>query len=374
LEEAGNESVYRGLTRRRLLGGAAAALGAWSLGGCGGIHGRRLEDLDPRVPALLAAATSVDFHSHAAGASNARVPRFDLADHMRRGHLSAVCLCHSADGPVIHRPASGGRIRQYRDPAPGELHAHTERRLAFMDALVAQHGMTRVLTPDDLEAARAAGRPALIGNIEGCQFMEGHLERVAEVYERGIRHLQLVHYLPSDLGDQQTEDPRWGGLSPLGADVVRECNRLGIVVDVAHGTFALVQQVAAVASVPFVLSHTSLARGPLTSYTRLISTDHARLMAQVGGVIGVWPSGFSFVDARDWVGGIARMVDAAGVDHVGIGTDMEGGVSEVWDDYADLPAVADLLLRQGFSPAEAGQLLGGNYVRVFRAAVAARRA
>jgi microsomal dipeptidase-like Zn-dependent dipeptidase len=49
-------------------------------------------------------------------------------------------------------------------------------------------------------------------------------------------------------------------------------------------------------------------------------------MAQVGGVIGVWPSGFSFVDARDWVGGIARMVDAAGVDHVGIGTDMEGAM------------------------------------------------
>ena len=75
---------------------------------------------------------------------------------MRRGHLSAVCLCHSADGPVIRRPAGGGRIRQYRDPAPAELQAHTERRLAFMDALVAQHGMTRVLSPDDLEAARAA--------------------------------------------------------------------------------------------------------------------------------------------------------------------------------------------------------------------------
>ena len=53
---------------------------------------------------------------------------------------------------------------------------------------------------------------------------------------------------------------------------------------------------------------------------------------------------------------------------------MEGGVSEVWDDYADLPAVVDLLLRQGFSPAEAGKLLGGNYVRVFRRVAAARRA
>ena len=368
------EAAGSGLTRRRLLAGAGAALSAAALGGCAGIHGRRLDELDPRVPALLAATTSVDFHTHAAGAGYTRAPRFDLADHMRRGRLSAVCLCHSADGPVIRRPVGGGRIRQYRDPADGELRAHTERRLAFMDALVAQHGMTRVLTPDDLEAARAAGRPALIGTIEGCHFMDGRLERVREAYDRGIRHLQLVHYMPSDLGDQQTEDPRWGGLSPLGADVIRECNRLGIVVDVAHGTFALVQQAAAVTTTPFVLSHTSLGRVPLGPYTRLISIEHARLMAQVGGVIGVWPSGFSFVDARDWVGGIARMVDAAGVDHVGIGTDMEGGVNEVWDDYADLPAVADLLLRQGFSPAEAGKLLGGNYARVFRAAAAARRA
>ena len=368
------EAAGSGLTRRRLLGGAGAALGAAVLGGCGGIHGRRLDELDPRVSALLAATTAVDFHTHAAGAGYARATalrpgRSHAARPTRRGLPVPL-------GRRPGHPAPGGRGAhpQYRDPADGELRAFTERRLAFMDALVAQHGMTRVLTPDDLEAARAVGRPALIGTIEGCHFMDGRLERVREVYDRGVRHLQLVHYMPSDLGDQQTEDPRWGGLSPLGAEVIRECNRLGIVVDVAHGTFALVQQAAAMTTTPFVLSHTSLARGPLGPYTRLISVEHARLMAQVGGVIGVWPSGFSFVDARDWVGGIARMVDAVGVDHVGIGTDMEGGVNEVWDDYADLPAVADLLLRQGFSPAEAGKLLGGNYVRVFRAAAAARRA
>jgi membrane dipeptidase len=360
------------LTRRRFLTGTlAATLGAPWLAGCGSVRGRRMEDLDPRVPALLTETISVDFHTHAAGAGYARAPRFDLADHMRRGRLSVVCLCHSADGPVIRRPASGGRIRQYRDPAPGELHAFTERRLAFMDAMVSEYGMTRVLNHADLDAAKAAGHPALIGTIEGCQFMDGRLDRVKEVYDRGVRHLQLVHYMPSDLGDQQTEDPRWDGLSPLGADVIRECNRLGIVIDVAHGSQALVQQAAAVSTVPFVLSHTSLARGPLGRYTRLISVEHARLMARVGGVIGVWPSGYEFVDTRDWVSGIARMVDAVGVDHVGIGTDMEGGVNEVWDDYADLPAVADLLLKQGFTAAEASKLLGGNYVRVFRQATAA---
>jgi membrane dipeptidase len=357
-----------GLTRRAFLGGAAAL----AVAGCGGVRGRKLEELDPRVAGVLDSAISVDMHSHAAGAGFARAPKFDLADHMRRGRVSAVCLCHSADGPVIRRPP-GGRIRQYRDPAPGELYQFTRQRLAFMDSLLGPNGMTRVLTPADLDAAKAAGRPALIGTIEGCHFMDGRLERISEVYGRGIRHLQIVHYMPSELGDQQTEDAKWGGLSPLGADVIRECNRLGIVVDVAHGTFELVKQAAGVSSVPFILSHTSLTTGPLPRYSRLISAEHARLMAQAGGVIGVWPAAFTFVDERDWVAGIARLVDVAGVDHVGIGTDMEGGVDEVWDDYADLPAVVDLFLRRGFSPAETTKLIGGNYVRVFRQAAAARK-
>ena len=220
-----------GLSRRAFLGGAAAL----AVAGCGGVRGRKLEELDPRVGGVLDSAISVDMHSHAAGAGFARAPKFDLADHMRRGRMSAVCLCHSADGPVIRRPP-GGRIRQYRDPEPGELYQFTRQRLAFMDSLLGPNGMTRVLTPADLEAAKAAGRPALIGTIEGCHFMDGRLERIGEVYRRGIRHLQIVHYMPSELGDQQTEDAKWGGLSPLGADVIRECNRLGIVVDVAHGS------------------------------------------------------------------------------------------------------------------------------------------
>jgi len=62
-------------------------------------------------------------------------------------------------------------------------------------------------------------------------------------------------------------------------------------------------------------------------------------------------------------------VEVAGVDHVGIGTDMEGGVNEVWASYGDLPFLADLLLKQGFNPEEASKLMGGNYVRVFDKAV-----
>ena len=356
---------------RGALGSAGAAL---LLNACSGVGAKRAEALDPRVPVLLDRAISVDMHTHAAGAGYARAPRYDLAARMREGHMTAVCLCHSADGPVIGRSGPNGLLRQQRDPRPGELYAHTVRRLDFMDALVASaHGLTRVLTPADLLAAKAAGQPALIGTIEGCQFMDGKLERIEEVYGRGIRQLQIVHYMPSDLGDQQTEPGQWKGLSPLGAEVIRECNRLGMVVDVAHGTYQLVEQAAQVSTVPFILSHTSLSRGPLRPYTRLISVEHARLMAQAGGVIGIWPNGNLFVNAQAWVADIARTVDAAGVDHVGIGTDMEGGVNEVWADYGELPALVNLLLERGFSPEETSKLIGGNYVRILNKAYENRK-
>ena len=93
---------------------------------------------------------------------------------------------------------------------------------------------------------------------------------------------------------------------------------------------------------------------------------HAKLIAEVQGVIGIWPARFQFADVQAWVVGIARMAEVVGIDHVGIGTDMEGGVNEVWADYADLPVLADGLLLHGFSPEDAAKVLGGNYLRVWR--------
>ncbi|MBI3516894.1 MAG: membrane dipeptidase, partial [Proteobacteria bacterium] len=149
----------------------------------------------------------------------------------------------------------------------------------------------------------------------------------------------------------------------------RACNRLGIVVDVAHGTRALVQQAVAVATRPLVLSHTSLDQAP-GSRSRRISPEHARLVAQTGGVIGVWPVRGIFANLAAYADGFARMVEAAGVDHVGIGTDMLGlPGGSVFDDYRELPALAAALRTTGFAPDEIAKVLGGNYRRVFAAVV-----
>ncbi|MGO4307242.1 membrane dipeptidase [Cupriavidus sp. RAF12] len=165
-----------------------------------------------------------------------------------------------------------------------------------------------------LASAEAAGPRAII-SAEGADFLEGRLERADEAFTlHQLRHLQLTHYRVNELGDIQTEAPVHGGLTDFGADVVRRCNALGIVVDVAHGTFDLVRRAAVVTTKPLVLSHTALATRA-TGRGRLISADHARAVAETGGVIGVWPSSSSFHNLQDMAHGFRRMADVVGVDH-----------------------------------------------------------
>src|SRR6185369_13408319 len=110
-------------------------------------------------------------------------------------------------------------------------------------------------TPSDVKAAHRAGAPAIILDTEGLDFLEKKLERLEESYQRGLRHMQLVHYTPNDIGDFQTGAVTHNGLTPFGADVIRACNRLGVVVDVAHATADMTKQAVAVASKPLLLSH-----------------------------------------------------------------------------------------------------------------------
>ncbi|WP_296224289.1 dipeptidase [Ralstonia sp. UBA689] len=173
----------------------------------------------------------------------------------------------------------------------------------------------------------------------------------------------------NELGDIQTEPPVHGGLTDFGADVVRRCNALGIVVDVAHGTYDLVKRAAATTTKPLVLSHTALSGRP-GARSRLISADHARAVAETGGVIGVWPNTGDFPSLDAMAVGIKRMADVVGVAHVGLGTDMLGFIRPpVFTSYAQLPELAAALLKAGFTSAEVGQILGGNYRRVFEATV-----
>jgi membrane dipeptidase (peptidase family M19) len=198
---------------------------------------------------VLRRSISIDVHSHGGktGITSKAPPSNDLADAMRAGSLAVACLADVPDLPVLGRSAEGA-LAVVRAPATGELYRHHLDRLAWMDELVAHHGVRRALSAADLETAHRTGQPAIIGDVEGLDFLDGKLERLEEAHQRGLRHLQLVHYTPNDIGDFQTGTITHDGLTDFGAEVIRACHRLGFVCDVAHATEEMTKQAVKVAT------------------------------------------------------------------------------------------------------------------------------
>lgn len=320
----------------------------------------------------IAQDITVDMHSHAGrvigrNTVGTNAPFGPVAAPMREGGMAAICLTMVADSPVTQ--IADRRIMAVREPAQGELYAWSQMSFARLHGLVREQQLRLVTDARSLHAARRNGPSAIISS-EGADFLEGRLERLDEAYrQHSLRHLQLTHYRPNELGDIQTVAPVHGGLTAFGADVVRACNRLGIVVDVAHGTLDLVRRAAQITTKPLVLSHTSLSTRP-PPRSRQISAEHARVIAATGGVIGVWPPLAIHPDLPALAAGIARMVEVVGVDHVGLGSDMQGlPWGSCFSSYAQLPELAGALLAVGFSAGEVRKLLGGNYARVFVASI-----
>jgi membrane dipeptidase len=287
---------------------------------------------------------------------------------MRAGSLAVACLADVPDGPVLGRNAQGV-LGALRTPGPGELYRHHLERLGWVDEMVAHHGLRRALNAAELDAAHRAGQPAIVADIEGLDFLEGRLERLEEAHQRGIRHVQLVHYTPNDIGDFQTGAVTHQGLTEFGAEVIRACHRLGFVCDVAHATEATVKAAVKVATKPLLLSHTALAgsraMGPTALVGRQVTPDHARAIAQTGGAVGIW---HFFPSLDRYADGLKEMAEVVGVDHVCVGTDQQVNPGSL-QDYTNWVQLVAAMLRGGFTPEEAGKIAGGNYLRIFRAAV-----
>jgi membrane dipeptidase len=355
-------------SRREFLTALAGAGGAMLLG-----PDQLHAEVDQRAAQIVSRTIAVDMHSHVQirffkdPADVRPDPDLDLSGELKRSGLSAICQTYNVD------TVAGGQV--------GDYYSYNLQALAFEDRLLARNHMRRALNFKDLQTAHDQRQPIIVQSAEGAQFIEGRLERVDEAYKRGLRHLQIVHeqddrVLP--LGDVYTATPHLGGLTPFGAEVVKECNRLGIVVDLAHGTHETVAGALKVATQPFVISHTGLPgqaskQNPSADMQRrLITKEQAREVANAGGVIGVW---WRLVGTmQGYVAAIRHMVDALGVDHVGIGTDTDLMASNVlpytnkiWPDQnaGFFHAVAGEMLKQGFTPDEIGKIGGGNFCRIF---------
>jgi membrane dipeptidase len=181
--------------------------------------------------------------------------------------------------------------------------------------------------------------------------------------------MQLVHYHVNELGDIQTEPPVHHGLTAAGRATVREINRVRAVIDVAHASFATTAGVAETTTRPIILSHSNIQDA--SGWARFLTPEHARVVAGTGGVVGAMPivlgRRVGGNDVESYVNHISRLVDVVGIDHVGIGTDMDGiGPAAVFTSYTRWPSLAAALLDRGYRREDAAKVLGGNAVRVFR--------
>lgn len=321
-----------------------------------------------------------DMHSHY-GMFLPRLFGLDLARHMRETGATLLAWAVTDDHRWI---AVGPRgWQQVRQPAPGELWASFEQRMAGNLAKLKGWGLELALTTADVDAA-ARGEPRVLLATEAANFLEGDVARLAQAHAWGVRHLQLVHFIRSPLGDHQTAEPRQGGLTPLGAQVIAECRRLGILVDLAHGSADLVAAALDASDVPPVWSHSWISpQGggwqDAPYIARSLSPESARRIASRGGVIGLWTvrvqrdPAYPVHNVRSYADEMMRMADLIGPEHVAFGTDMEGaGPGPILSDYVDLRAVADNLAQRGISESVLEGIFFGNYARAVRRAMETR--
>ena len=283
---------------------------------------------------------------------------------MNSGRLSGAFFGLVGDGPLIEITPTG--IRTNREYASGEAWKEYQRQMAALKELLKTLPATVATRVGELDKALKNKKVAAFIACEGGDFLDGGVEYLDQMYEDGVRSIQLVHYAQNALGDMQTSAPLHDGLSKPGRRVVVRMNELGMVVDVAHASFKTVQDIINVATAPVILSHSILKMEesrPLSA--RAITVEHAKLVAQTGGVVGAWPSGFNN-SFDEFVDNTLRLVDAVGIDHVGLGTDMDGNFKPVFSSYLQLPQWAEALQAKGLSREDVAKVMGGNVRKVLK--------
>lgn len=311
-----------------------------------------------------------DMHSHI-GIRGAAEIRSELAGN----GMLLVARKIVADSPVIRSvPGQGWRVA--REATPAELSGYFEKTLQRMREQHQREGLVEVASSATLERLRGGSAPGIVLAAEGGDFLEGDLRRLEAARTAGLVHLQLVHYRVSELGDISTERPVHGGLTAFGREVIAACNRLRILVDVAHGTSALIEQALELAARPIVYSH-----GHMTSsephYTqnpvraRAIHKPLALAIARKGGVVGLWPLGSMYRSLDAYAAALVDAAEALGAAHVGVGTDLAGLPSSVIPGYAEFALLEEALAKRAVKSDDIANMLGGNYLRVLGRSLAA---
>lgn len=270
---------------------------------------------------------------------------------------------------------------------------------------------TLALTADDIVAAHRKGRIATLLGMEGGHAIENSLGALRSYYALGARYMTLTHNVTLDWADAALDTPKHGGLSPFGREVVREMNRLGMLVDLSHVSPGVMSDALDVAEAPVIFSHSSayaitphkrnvpdsiLARLPknggvvmVTFVSSFISDANRRADLAADSAVGAAIRGITDSTERrriarevraahpvppatiaDVADHIEHIVKVAGIDHVGLGGDYDGttDLPVGMEDVSRYPALFAELMRRGWSDANLKKLAGENLLRAFRQA------
>jgi membrane dipeptidase len=340
---------------------------------------------------------------------------------LRRLDLAAPVVGTHTDLPRLRAGGVGAQF--WSVYVPGALQgeaavATTLEQIDLVHRIVSAHpdDLELARSADDVEGAFARGRIASLLGAEGGHSIAGSLGVLRGLHRLGVRYLTLTHNVNVAWADAATDVPAIGGLSAFGEEVVREMNRLGMLVDLSHVADGTARDALRVTEAPVVLSHSG-ARA-VCDHPRNVPDDVLRSLAANGGVCMVtFVSDFVSPECRAWTLGfraelerrgldprdaatraalapgyaadhprpratLAQVADhvehvrrVAGVDSVGLGGDYDG-VEDLPDGLQDVscyPALVAELLDRGWTEDDCARLVGGNVLRVLRAAEAVAR-
>jgi membrane dipeptidase len=336
---------------------------------------------DDRAAALHRAAIIVDAHD------DVTTPMVDRGFDLARPDGKTM-----TDIPRMHAGGITAEIFSIFVDAKYKAHP-SQRAFDMIDATLHQvdahpDDLLFAVTTDDIRRAKREGKIAIMMGIEGGSAIEGSLALLRTYRRLGVRYMTLVHTESNDLADSAgLHGPAavlHHGLSPRGEEVVHEMQRIGMLVDVSHASDETIAGVLRVSRAPVIASHS--ASRAIAPHRRNIPDDLARGVAATGGIVMVnfFPA---FIDPeygrRDGGGTplsvladhIVHLVDVAGEDHVGLGSDFDGVPSMPigLEGIDGLPALTRELVRRGLSDAAIRKVLGENFLRVLDAADAAAR-
>lgn len=312
--------------------------------------------------------TPMFFHEHIR--FDQRDPRILVDLHkMREGGLDAsIMVAYLPQGPCTDE----GHEAAFRQAE--ETLSQIETMVTDVNERAAGEGFTPPLalarTPAQLRAAKAQGQKALMMGIENGYAIGRNLDRLRHFAQRGIVYMTLCHNGNNEIcgAARPREGESLTGLTMFGADVVREMNRLGVMVDLSHASEQSFYDALQLSAQPIVCSHSS-ARA-LCDHPRNLTDEQLRALAAKGGVAQVtFYNGFLRTDGQasilDAVAHLNHMVDVMGVEHVGIGTDFDGdgGVPGLAS-ASELINLTRRLLGHRFNEDDLALIWGGNFLRV----------